>query len=167
MLISPAYAQGAPGAGFDIVSLLPLVLIFVVFYFLLIRPQQKRMKDHKAMVEALRRGDRVVTAGGLVGTVTKVLNDNELQVEVADNVRVRVVRSTISEVLAKTQPANRNTGGGKADRPRKGQAAAREDEAAEPAETDGESEEQEVEEAPRQSAGQGKGRFKLFGGKSD
>src|SRR3546814_2362725 len=86
MLISTAYAQAAGGgmAGFDLVSLLPLVLIFVVFYFLLIRPQQKKVKEHKAMVQALRRGDRVVTSGGIVGQVTKVLNDAELQVEIAE-----------------------------------------------------------------------------------
>src|SRR3546814_5765131 len=73
MLISTAYAQAAGGgmAGFDLVSLLPLVLIFVVFYFLLIRPQQKKVKEHKAMVQALRHGDRVVTSGGIVGQVTK------------------------------------------------------------------------------------------------
>ena len=110
MFISTAYAQapatGTPGlVDGGLVSLLPLVLIFVVFYFLLIRPQQKKMKDHRAMVAALRRGDRVVTSGGLIGTVTKVLNDNELQVEISDGVRVRVVRSAVNEVLSKTAPA--------------------------------------------------------------
>ncbi|RDD61426.1 preprotein translocase subunit YajC [Ferruginivarius sediminum] len=115
MLISPAYAQAAGGGqgGFDIVALLPLILIFVVFYFLLIRPQQKRMKEHRSMVQALRRGDRVVTAGGLIGTVTKVVNDNELQVEVAEGVRVRVVRSTVQEVLSKTEPAEKQQEQGK------------------------------------------------------
>jgi preprotein translocase subunit YajC len=110
MLISPAYAQAAGGGqgGFDIVALPPLILIFVVFYFLLIRPQQKRMKEHRNMVQALRRGDRVVTAGGLIGSVTKVVNDNELQVEVAEGVRVRVVRNTIQEVLSKTEPAQKD-----------------------------------------------------------
>lgn len=107
MFVTPAFAQdgGAAAPGFDLISLLPLVLIFVVFYFLLIRPQQKRMKEHKQMVEALRRGDRVVTAGGLVGTVTKVINERELQVEIAEGVRARVIRQTISEVLSKTEPA--------------------------------------------------------------
>lgn len=107
MLISTAYAQAAGGgtAGFDLVSLLPLVLIFVVFYFLLIRPQQKKAKEHRAMVQALRRGDRVVTSGGIVGQVTKVLNDAELQVEIAEGVRVRVVRTAVNEVLSKTAPA--------------------------------------------------------------
>jgi len=107
MFVTPAFAQEAGGQapGFDIISLLPLILIFVVFYFLLIRPQQKRMKQHKQMVEALRRGDRIVTAGGIIGTVTKVVNERELQVEIADGVRVRVVRQTVSEVVSKTEPA--------------------------------------------------------------
>ena len=94
-------------------ALLPLVLIFVVFYFLLIRPQQKKMKAHKALIEALRRGDRVVTAGGLMGTVTKVTSDTELQVEIAEGVRVRVVRATIQDVLAKPEPADKAAEKGK------------------------------------------------------
>lgn len=123
MLISPAYAQGAPGGGgFDIVALLPLILIFVVFYFLLIRPQQKRMKEHKQMVQAVRRGDKVVTGGGLVGTITKVFDDsNEVQVELAEGVKVRAIRDTLQQVLSKTQPADKekkqqaaNDGGGQA-----------------------------------------------------
>ncbi len=103
MSITPILAQmfGGEGGGM-VASLLPLVLIFVVFYFLLIRPQQKRVKEHKAMVEALRRGDRVVTAGGLIGKVSKVLNDSEIQVEIAENVKVRVQRGSITAVLAKT-----------------------------------------------------------------
>ena len=115
MWISPAYAQAAGGgdAG-GLISLLPLVLIFVVFYFLLIRPQQKKMKAHKALIEALRRGDRVVTAGGLMGTVTKVTSDTELQVEIAEGVRVRVVRATIQDVLAKPEPADKSAEKGKA-----------------------------------------------------
>ena len=113
MFISPAYAQGAGDGGSGLVSLLPLVLIFVVFYFLLIRPQQKKMKAHKAVVQALRRGDRVVTAGGLIGTVSKVVSDTELQVEVAEGVRVRVVRSTIQDVLTKGEPADKSKGDGK------------------------------------------------------
>ena len=86
-------------------SLLPLLLIFVVFWFLLIRPQQKRMKEHTAMISALRRGDVVVTGGGMIGKVVKVA-DNEVTVELAENVRVRVVRGTITEVRSKTEPAN-------------------------------------------------------------
>lgn len=122
MLISTAYAQTAAGggAGFDLVSLLPLVLIFVVFYFLLIRPQQKKAKEHKAMVQALRRGDRVVTSGGIVGQVTKVLNDAELQVEIAEGVRVRVVRTAVNEVLSKTAPAAAADNDDDADEDKKG-----------------------------------------------
>jgi preprotein translocase subunit YajC len=107
MFISPAYAQGLGGLGDSqaLMQFLPLVLIFVVFYFLLIRPQQKRAKDHKTMLEALRRGDRVVTGGGIIGTVAKVVNDEEVAVDIAENVRVRVLRSTISSVLARTEPA--------------------------------------------------------------
>jgi len=112
MFVSPAYAQAAGNGGSSLVSLLPLVLIFVVFYFLLIRPQQKKMKAHRTLVEGVRRGDRVVTAGGLLGTVSKVISETELQVEVADGVRVRVVRSTIQDVLSKTEPADKSKGGG-------------------------------------------------------
>ncbi|HZD26170.1 MAG TPA: preprotein translocase subunit YajC [Alphaproteobacteria bacterium] len=113
MLISPAYAQAAGGGGMggDLVSFLPLILIFVVFWFFLIRPQQKRMKEHRELVSSLRRGDQVVTGGGLIGKVTKVIDDNTLQVELAENVRVRVVRSTITEVLGKTEPASSGEGG--------------------------------------------------------
>jgi preprotein translocase subunit YajC len=106
MFVSTAYAQAADGAGAaGLMSFLPLVLIFVVFYFLLIRPQQKKLKEHKGMLEALRRGDRVVTGGGIIGTITKVGADDELVVEIAEGVRVRVLRSTINLVLAKTEPA--------------------------------------------------------------
>jgi preprotein translocase subunit YajC len=110
MLISAAYAQGTGITGiFDnqsaLIQFLPLVLIFVVFYFLLIRPQQRKTKDHKAMLDALRRGDRVVTGGGIIGTVARVENPEEVTVDIADGVRVRVLRSTISSVLAKPDPA--------------------------------------------------------------
>ena len=106
MLISPAYAQGT--GLFDqsaLVQFLPLVLIFVVFYFLLIRPQQKKQKDHRTMLDALRRGDRVVTGGGILGTVSKVVSPEEVEVDIAANVRVKVLRSTITSVLAKPDPA--------------------------------------------------------------
>tara|TARA_R110002012_G_scaffold96501_3_gene232606 strand:+ start:37879 stop:38157 length:279 start_codon:yes stop_codon:yes gene_type:complete len=83
----------------------PLILIFAIMYFLLIRPQQKKVKEHKAMVEGLRRGDQVITAGGLVGKVVKVKDDGELEVELAENVKVRVVQSTIATVVSKTEPA--------------------------------------------------------------
>ena len=112
MLISPAYAQAAGGAGggFDIMAFLPLVLIFIVFYFLLIRPQQKRVKEHKEMLSKVRRNDVIVTNGGLIGTVSKVIDDkDELQVEIADGVKVRVARGMIAEVRAKTEPASTET----------------------------------------------------------
>ena len=86
-------------------QLVPLILIFAIMYFLLIRPQQKKAKAHQAMVKALRRGDQVVTQGGLVGKVAKVKDENELEVEIAEGVKVRVVQSTIVQVLNKTEPA--------------------------------------------------------------
>ncbi|SMO35034.1 preprotein translocase subunit YajC [Ruegeria faecimaris] len=92
--------------GGAIAQFLPLILIFAIMYFLLIRPQQKKMKEHQAMVEAVRRGDQVVTQGGLIGKVAKVKEgDNEIEVEIAEGVKVRVVKSTISQVLNKTEPA--------------------------------------------------------------
>lgn len=108
MFISEAYAQGFFGGGGEgglIQGILPLVLIFAVFYFLLIRPQQKKMKVHREMLSAVRRGDRVVTGGGIFGTVTKVVNDNEVVIQIADAVKVRVARGTISEVVSRTEPA--------------------------------------------------------------
>jgi preprotein translocase subunit YajC len=110
MLISPAYAQAAGGGLFDsqsaMIQFLPLVLIFVVFYFLLIRPQQQKQKQQRSMLDALRRGDRVVTGGGIVGTVNRVTaGSEEIEVDIAQGVRVRVLRSTISSVLAKPDPA--------------------------------------------------------------
>ena len=114
MLISPAYAQAAGGGGADLfTSLLPIILIMVVFYFLLIRPQQKKAKQHREMVSSLRRGDKIVTAGGLLGTVTKVINETEAQVELAKGVRVRVVRATIQDVLSNSEAASSKGGGGK------------------------------------------------------
>ena len=105
MFVPPAYAQaaaGGGGSGFE--AFLPLILIFGVFYVLLIRPQQKKMKEHKATLSAIRRGDKVVTGGGIVGTVTKVIDDLEVTVEIADGVKVRVQRGLISTVLSKTEP---------------------------------------------------------------
>lgn len=106
MFATPAYAQAAGGAGGAFASFVPLILIFGIMYFLLIRPQQKKVKEHKAMVEALRRGDQVVTQGGLIGKVTKVVDDNEVKVEIAGGTEVRVVRHTIQQVLTKTEPAS-------------------------------------------------------------
>ena len=104
MLISPAFAQDGGGLG-GIEPLIPLVLIFVVFYFLLIRPQQKKAKAHREMIAGLRRGDRVVTSGGIVGQVQRVMGDTELSVEIAEGVRVRVMRSMIAELVAKPEPS--------------------------------------------------------------
>lgn len=89
----------------SIAQFMPLILIFGIMYFLLIRPQQKKMKEHQAMVAAVGRGDRIVTQGGLIGKVSKVKDDNEVEVEIAEGVKVRVVKSTIAQVLAKTEPA--------------------------------------------------------------
>lgn len=110
MLISPAYAQAAgaqPGAASFIAQLAPLVLIFVIFYLLLIRPQQKRVKEHRAKVEAVKKGDQVVTGGGLIGRVTRV-DVNDVEVEIAQGVRVKVVKATLSDVVGATgaKPAN-------------------------------------------------------------
>ncbi|MEL7255989.1 MAG: preprotein translocase subunit YajC [Pseudomonadota bacterium] len=85
---------------------IPLILIFAIMWFLLIRPQQKKLKEHRAMVEQLRRGDQVVTQGGLIGKVSKVKDDDEIEVEIATGVKVRVVRGTIAQVLSKTEPAD-------------------------------------------------------------
>lgn len=105
MFVTPAYAQAAGGAAGAFTSFVPLILIFAIMYFLLIRPQQKKLKEHKAMVEALRRGDQIITQGGIIGKVSKVKEDGELEVEIAEGVRVRVVRSTVATVLVKTEPA--------------------------------------------------------------
>jgi len=109
MLISPAFAQtaGAASGGDMFAQFMPLLLIFVVFYFLLIRPQQKKAKMQKEMLAAVRRGDRVMTGGGIIATVTKVKSDTEVQVEIADGVRVNIVRDTIATVMAKTEPADK------------------------------------------------------------
>lgn len=106
MLISMAYAQdaGAGGGGDFITQMIPLVLIFVVFYFLLIRPQQQRAKKHREMVQDLHRGDKVITGGGLHATVSKVEDDTTVILEIAQGVRVKAVRSTISDRLTKPEP---------------------------------------------------------------
>jgi len=105
MFVTPAFAQGAGAGGSDfLVSLLPFVLIFVVLYFLILRPQQRRMKQQQEMIGSLRRGDTVVTAGGLIGKISKVVDDRELQVEIAEGVRVRISRPSVSEVRAKGEP---------------------------------------------------------------
>lgn len=106
MFATPAFAQAADGgAAAAFTSFVPLILIFAIMYFLLIRPQQKKLKEHKAMVEALRRGDQVLTQGGIVGKVTHVNEDGTAVVEIADNVKVKVVKATIVQVMNKTEPA--------------------------------------------------------------
>jgi preprotein translocase subunit YajC len=104
VLISTAYAQAAPaatgGAESSLLSLLPLVLMFVVLYFIMIRPQMKRQKEHKAMVDALAKGDEIVTAGGLAGRISK-LGDSYIGVEIADGVEVQVQRNAVAQVLPK------------------------------------------------------------------
>ena len=111
MLITPAYVQSNPLSGLFggdsggmVTSLLPLILIVVIMYFLVLRPQQQKVKQHQAMVRALRRGDTVVTNGGLVGKVTKVVDDDQIEVEISDGVRVRQMRSMVSDVRAKGEP---------------------------------------------------------------
>ncbi|HEX9491145.1 MAG TPA: preprotein translocase subunit YajC [Stellaceae bacterium] len=104
MFISPAYAQAFGDSASTLVQFAPFVLIFVVFYFFVIRPQQQKTREHRNMLGALRRGDRVVTGGGIIGTVAKVVGDDEVLVDIAEGMRVRVVRSTITTVLAKTEP---------------------------------------------------------------
>jgi preprotein translocase subunit YajC len=107
MLITPAYAQAA-GAGDTnsmLMSLLPFALIFVIMYFLILRPQQKKVRDHADLVKNIRRGDTVVTSGGLVGKVTKVVDDDQIEFEISDGVRVRQMRQMISGVRAKGEPA--------------------------------------------------------------
>ena len=109
MFSSSAFAQGifGGGAGGDggmLMSLLPFVLIFVIMYFLILRPQQKRVKQHQEMVKNVRRGDTVVTNGGLIGKVTKVIDDDQIEIEIADEVRIRQLRTMLSEVRAKGEP---------------------------------------------------------------
>jgi preprotein translocase subunit YajC len=105
MFITPAYAQGFGGNSDMIMSLLPFVGIFVIMYFLILRPQQKRAKDHQEMVKNVRRGDTVVTSGGIVAKVTKVLDtEDQIEIEIADGVRVRQLRSMVTDVRAKGEP---------------------------------------------------------------
>ena len=106
MLITPAFAQAAAGGDTNsmLMSLLPFALIFVIMYFLILRPQQKRVKEHTELVKNLRRGDTVVTSGGLVGKVTKVVDDEQVEMEIADGVRIRQMRQMVSGVRAKSEP---------------------------------------------------------------
>ena len=106
MFISPAFAQSGSPFGGDsmLVSLLPFILIFVIMYFLILRPQQKRVKQHQEMVKNVRRGDTVVTSGGLIAKVTKVIDDDKIEIEVADGVRAVQMRSMVADVRAKGEP---------------------------------------------------------------
>jgi preprotein translocase subunit YajC len=104
MFITPAYAQGIGGGGDFLIQLMPILLMFVIFYLLLLRPQQQRVKAHREMVANLRRGDTVVTAGGIIGQVTRVKDDGEIEVEIAENTRVRIMKGTVAEVRAKGEP---------------------------------------------------------------
>ena len=110
MFITPAFAQGslfgggAGGEGGMIMSLLPFILIFVIMYFLILRPQQKRVKSHQEMVKNVRRGDTVITNGGLIGKVTKVIDDDQIEIEIADDVRIRQLRRMLTDVRAKGEP---------------------------------------------------------------
>jgi preprotein translocase subunit YajC len=112
MFITPAFAQAAGAAGDTnsmLMSLLPFALIFVIMYFLILKPQQKKLKDHQELVKNIRRGDTVVTNGGLVGKVTKVVDDDQIEVEIADGVRIRQMRGMISGVRTKGEPAKEET----------------------------------------------------------
>lgn len=107
MFITPAYAQAAaaPDAMGIFQTILPFILIFVIMYFLILRPQQRKVKAHAEMVKGVRRGDTVVTSGGLIGKVARVIDDNEIELQLADNVKIRQLRSMISDVRAKGEPA--------------------------------------------------------------
>lgn len=112
MLVSPAYAQAAAPAGGGgaaaFAQFIPLLLVFLIMYFLILRPQQKKMAQHRAMVAAVKKGDTVITQGGLIGKVMGV-RDDELDVEIGQGVKVRVVRGTIAQVVTRTAPAAANS----------------------------------------------------------
>lgn len=106
MFASPAYAQAAGGGlASSFGGFVPIILIFGIMYFLMIRPQQKKVKDHRNMVDALRKGDQIVTQGGVIGKVVKVKEDGEVEVEIAKEVKVRILKHTISQVMNKTEPS--------------------------------------------------------------
>lgn len=114
MFITPAQAQGffgGDGAGGGLGAFFPIILIFIVFYFLLIRPQQRKVKQHREMLNVVKRGDRVLTGGGIIGTVTRVKENDQLVVEIADGVKINVVRGTLSDVLSRSEPASSGSGG--------------------------------------------------------
>jgi preprotein translocase subunit YajC len=113
MLVTPAYAQalGTGGAGEMLMSVFPFILIFIIMYFLIIRPQRTQMKQREQMLAAVQRGDTVVTGGGVVGKITKIIDDKEAEVEIANGVKVRVVRSLIADVRVKGTPVADNKNG--------------------------------------------------------
>jgi preprotein translocase subunit YajC len=109
MFVTPAYAQSAAGAPDMLISIMPFVLIFVIMWFLIIRPQRQQMKKRQEMLTAIRRGDSVVTGGGLIGKVTKVINDTELEIDLGNGQKVTALRATIADVRVKGEPvANEN-----------------------------------------------------------
>jgi preprotein translocase subunit YajC len=108
MWVTPAFAQTGGGGGLGLLQLAPFLLIFVIMWFLIIRPQRQQAKRRDEMLKAIRRGDTVVTSGGIVGKVTKVIDDNELELQIADGVKVRAVRSLITDVRAKAEPVAGN-----------------------------------------------------------
>ena len=105
-MITPAFAQGLGGGGTNdvLMSLVPFVLIFIIMWFLIIRPQQKRVKTHQEMIKNVRRGDTVITSGGIIAKVSKVVDDTEIEAEIADGVRVRILKGMVSDVRAKGEP---------------------------------------------------------------
>jgi preprotein translocase subunit YajC len=113
LFITPAFAQAASGGGGPqdmLIQFAPIVAMGAIFYFLLLRPQQRRAKEQRETIKAARRGDTIVTTGGMIGKITKATDDNEVEVEIAPNVRVRVARSGISEVRAKGEPVKEAVG---------------------------------------------------------
>jgi preprotein translocase subunit YajC len=111
MIVTPAFAQGLGAGGGEMLQMvLPFALIFGIMYFLILRPQQKKAKQHQEMVKNMRRGDSVITSGGLMGKITKVVDDNEIEVEVSDGVRIRQMRGMIAEVRAKGEPVKDDAG---------------------------------------------------------
>ena len=115
MLITPAFAQAAGAAGDTnsmLMSLLPFALIFVIMYFLILKPQQKKLKDHQELVKNIRRGDTIVTNGGLVGKVTKVVDDDQIEIEIATDVKIRQLRAMITDVRAKGEPVKDDAAAG-------------------------------------------------------
>lgn len=108
MFVTPAYAQTAGGGSNIILDLMPFILIFVIMYFLIIRPQRQAAKKRQEMLGAIRRNDKIVTGGGVVGKVIKVLDDKEVEVEIAPDTKVRVMRSFIAEVIVKGEAANKS-----------------------------------------------------------